>query len=349
MKEHDTPVAARPHQRIGRVSIVIPMRNEARHVPRLVDDLAHQDYDGELEVIVADGASIDGSAALLEAHAEKAGLALTVVDNPEQAVSTGLNRCIALARGDLIIRMDCHSRFPDNYVRRCVEAAEETDAWNVGGRVVPHGETAMERAVAAAMNSPFGGIGWTRHGGSPERVEVDTVTFGAFRPHVFSTVGLFDETLVRDQDDELNFRIRRAGGRIVLDPSIVTHYTPRGTWRGVFRQYFEYGLWKVAVMRKHRAVLGARSLAPVAFVGSTAALALAATVSRRSRFVFGAEAAAYTAGATAFGVLALRRHEAPARLLPRVMATFAAFHIGYGSGMAAGIARNLRHRSARAR
>lgn len=347
MKVQDASVQA--PDRIGRVSIVIPMFNEARHVPRLVDDLARQDYDGEVEIIVADGGSTDGSAELLEKHAEKAGLTLTVIDNPERAVPSGLNRCIALARGDLIIRMDCHSRFPADYVRRCVEVAEQTDAWNVGGRVVPRGETAMERAVAAAMDSPFGGIGWTRFGDAPGRFDVDTVTFGAFRPHVFSTVGLFDETLVRDQDDELNLRIRRAGGRIVLDTGIVTHYTPRGTLRGVFRQYFEYGLWKPAVMRKHRAVLGARSLAPVAFVGSIATLASASILSRRARWALAAETAAYATGATAFGVLALRRSAEPMRLLPRVMATFLAFHVGYGSGMAAGIVRDLREPSARAR
>ena len=137
--------------------------------------------------------------------------------------------------------------------------------------------------MACAMDSPFGGIGWTRMARRPGRAEVDTLTFGAFPPEVFARVGLFDERSMRNQDDELNVRIRRAGGHVVLDPSVQVFYRPRGELRAVWRQYRDYGRWKVPVMRKHRCVLTPRSLAPVAFLGVTAALASAAPASGAAR------------------------------------------------------------------
>ena len=316
--------------------MVAPLRDEAAHVEAFIGDLARQDYGGEVEVLVADGSSTDGSTELLLSESARRGLPLRIIDNPEGWVSPGLNRCIAEARGDLIVRVDCHTRYPADYLRRVAELSERTGAWNVGGRVVAEGETTMERAVAVAMNSPFGGIGWTRAATSDEPIEVDTVTFGAFRPEAFRHAGLFDESLVRNQDDEFNLRLRKAGGKIVLDPSFEVRYRPRGSLRGVWRQYHEYGLWKTSVMRKHKQVLSARSLAPGLLVGSLSVLALAAPFSRGARRMIAAELAVYAVGATGFAAVGLADRGEPTSLLPRVAATFAAFHLGYGSGMARG-------------
>jgi succinoglycan biosynthesis protein ExoA len=323
---------------IRRISVVAPMWNEAAHVEQLVADMAAQDVDREVELIVADGGSTDGSAERLVAAAEREGLEVTVLDNPARWVSHGLNRCIGAARGDLIVRVDCHSGYPPDYLRRCVAAAEETGADNVGGVFVPRGRTPMERAVACAMDSPFGGIHWTRHG-SDERVEVDTVPYGAFRPQVFERIGLFDETLVRNQDDELNLRLRLAGGQIVLDPAIRIFYTPRGSFRRVFRQYYEYGLWKPAVMLKHRQVVSARSMVPSAFVASVAVLAPLAPFLAPAAYLLAAELALYSTGAVGFGAAAVHGKRESWRLLPRVVASFPTFHVSYGLGMLHGWAR----------
>jgi glycosyltransferase involved in cell wall biosynthesis len=300
--------------------------------------LAAQDFSGEVEVIVADGGSTDGSAALLLAAAERLGLSLRIVDNPARWVSQGLNECIREARGDLIVRADCHSRYPQDYLRRCAKASEATGADNVGGLVLAFGRTPMERAAACAMDSPFGGIGWTRHESTGGPVEVDTVTFGAFRPEAFRRAGLFDESLHRNQDDEFNLRLRRSGGRIVLDPSIKLRYTPRGSVSKAFRQYFEYGRWKIPVMRKHRRILGARSLAPVVLVLSLLGLVVMALFWPPAALVLALEVAIYFVLGIAFGVSSLRRRREPIRLLPRVLAAFAAFHVGYGLGMLRGLA-----------
>src|SRR3954447_567529 len=315
------------------ISVISPMYNEAANIDGFIADLAAQDFAGDIELIVADGASTDGSVERLLAAGRAARIYVRVVDNPRRWVSPGLNACIAAARGDLIVRLDCHSRYPSDYLRRCAVAAEETGAWNVGGRLVPDGRTPTERAVACAMDVPFGGIGWTRAAGANRRVEVDTVTFGAFRPDVFRRIGGFDETLRRNQDDELNLRLRRAGGRIILDPAIVIRYLPRGSLAGVWRQYYEYGLWKVPVMLKHRRVLSLRSLAPMAFVVSTGALGLAGVRVRAARRLLAAEAGGYGAAAVTFAAAGLRRRREPWSLLPKVVAAFPAFHVAYGLGM----------------
>ena len=247
---------------ITRISVIAPLRNERANVDSFVSDLAAQDFEGELEVLVADGASDDGGIERLRAAARDAGLHLQVIDNAAGWVSPGLNACIREARGDLIVRLDCHSRYPRDYLRRCAEVSEETGAWNVGGRLVPTGTTPIERAVACAMDSPFGGIGWTRSGGAA-RAETDTVTFGAFRPEVFEHVGLFDEALVRNQDDEFNMRMRaRRRAASCSTPPSRWCIARAGRSAGVWRQYFEYGLWKVPVMLKHRRIATLRSSGP---------------------------------------------------------------------------------------
>jgi len=327
---------------IRKISIITPMRDESASIDAFVADLAAQDFGGELEILVADGGSADGSVEQLRTAAKHASLDLRILDNPAGWVSPGLNVCIREARGDLIVRLDCHSHYPADYVRRLAELAEHSGAWNVGGQVVPRGTTPMERAVACAMDSPFGGIGWTRMAENAEPVEVDTVTFGAFRPEAFREAGLFDEELVRNQDDEFNLRLREAGGRIVLDPTLTVYYKPRGSLAAVWRQYREYGLWKVPVMLKHRQVLTLRSIVPFAFVLSVAVLAGAAPASALARRVLAAELALYVGGALAFATKSVRANGEPLGQIPAVMATYPAFHVSYGIGMAEGWLRAVR-------
>jgi glycosyltransferase involved in cell wall biosynthesis len=326
------------------ISVIAPMLNEAAHVENLVHDLAAQDFDGRVEVLVADGGSSDGCEALLVAAARKANLDLTVLENPGRRVSPGLNACIRRGRGALFVRMDCHTRYPTDYLRRCFTAVAETGAWNVGGLLRTSGRTRTERAVACAMDSLFGGIDWTRHGSTTDRVDVDTVPFGAFPAEVFERIGLFDETLVRNQDDEFNLRIRRAGGRVVLDPALSTAYVPRGSLRGVFSQYYQYGLWKIPVLRKHRRI-GARSLVPAAFVLSLTGLACGGVLLPAARRLLVAEAGAYAILAVAFAVREVRRRQEDAALVPFVAAAFPAFHLGYGAGMLRGWLEHLRART----
>lgn len=350
--------------RVERISIIAPMLNESAHIEQFVADIGRQDFEGEVELIVADGGSTDGSVDLLKAAAERRGVVLSVLENRAGWVSHALNACVREARGDLLVRLDCHSRYPRDYLRRCALAAEETGALAVGGIIIAEGRTPLERAVACAMDSPFGGIGfyrifssdgslarrvagvfgipWARNAAGDSRVETDTVTFGAFRPEAFQRAGLFDETLRRNQDDEFNLRVRKAGGRVVLDPSIRVHYRPRGALRDVFRQYYEYGLWKVPVMRKHGQVPSPRSLAPLVLVSSAVLLASFAPRLPVARRLLAVELGAYAALAVGFGAIYVRRRRESWRLLPAVVTVFPTFHVAYGLGMLRGWLRPTR-------
>jgi succinoglycan biosynthesis protein ExoA len=325
-----------------KVSVLVPMRNEIGAIADLMADIARQDYEGEVEILVADGGSTDGSVEALAESADRLGLDVRLLPNPGRSVSYGLNACIGAASGDLFVRMDCHASYPPEYLRSCAELSAATGAANVGGVVVPRGRTATERGVACAMDSPFGGIGWTRLASSSNPVPVDTVTFGAFRREAFERTGLFEETLLRNQDDEFNLRLRRAGEKILLDPAIRVYYTPRASLALLFRQYYEYGLWKVPVMRKHRRVLSGRSLAPLGLVASLALLGVAAPINVKARRLLALETALYGASAVAFGLSSVRRRGEEMQLLPRVIAAFPTLHLAYGLGMACGLVRGAR-------
>ncbi len=322
---------------IQRVSIIVPMRNEEARVEELVADIAAQAFVGEIELLVADGCSSDRSVERLRAATERHQVSLTLIENPERLIPHALNACIRRAQGELIVRMDCHSRYPADYVARCIATIEKTGAWNVGGRTFPVGESRMQRAAACATDSPFGGIGWTRLGTAGDPIDADTVFPGAFRSYVFDRIGLFDESLPRNEDEDLNFRIRRAGGRVVLDPTIRVSYIPRDSATALFRQYMGYGRGKVDVMWKHHRPMTIRSVIPLGFVGSLAILGFLSIPSRRARRLLKTELAVYGSCMVGFAVHSIDRRSEPLPILPSVAVAFPLMHLGYGVGALAGI------------
>jgi glycosyltransferase involved in cell wall biosynthesis len=328
--------------KINHISVVIPMLNESRNIVQVIEDIALQDFSGAVEVFVADGGSTDGSRELLFDTAQRTGVNVTLIENPKRLVAHGLNACIQRANGDLIVRVDCRARLPHDYLSRLAACAEETDAWNVGAVVEPIGRTEMERAVACAMETPFGGIHWTRNDGANEPIEVDTVYLGAYRPVAFEKVGLFDASFVDNHDEEFNLRVRKAGGRIVLDPTLRIGYIPAGSFRGVMARYFPYGFYKPAAMRKHRQALGARSLVPSMFLCSLALLAATSVQFPAARRLLAAEIALYGAAAATFAATSVVRRRESWSLFPRILAVFPTFHLSYGVGMVAGWLRRQR-------
>jgi glycosyltransferase involved in cell wall biosynthesis len=324
------------------VTIISPCRNEAKRVAGFVRSLMAQELDGfTWEAIVADGKSDDGTREALDRCTP--GTNVRVIDNPERIVSTGLNRAVREARGRVIVRMDMHTEYAPNYVARCLELLNETGASNVGGpaRTKPAGRVGA--AIAAAYHSPFG-CGGARFHDPDYRGWVDTVTYGCWEKSYLETVGLFDEELVRNQDDELNLRIVRAGGRIWQDPSIVSWYQPRNSLRALFLQYFQYGFWKVAVIRKHRLPASPRHLIPGTFTAANLGLAIGLTLAALGgatsavQFLAGLWLLVWTAYlvlAAAASVHAARKHGWP--LLPLLPIVFATLHFSYGLGFLAGI------------
>ena len=247
------------------VSVVLPTLNERSFITDCLESLERQDHPGLIEILVIDGGSTDGTRQL----AERFGARVRVVDNP-RVTAAAMNVGIDAARGAVICRADAHTLYRHDYVARCVAVLDETGAANVGGRMRPVGTTAFGRAVAAVTASPFG-VGPGRFHYAEERQEVDTVYLGCWKRSTLVDAGGYDETDLQwaAEDQELNFRIRRNGGRIVLDPSITTHYFPRETPKALWRQYRNYGVAKASTLAKHHTLPTWRPLVPAALVSAT--------------------------------------------------------------------------------
>jgi len=320
------------------LTIVMPVRQEADVIERSVGAVLAQDYPGRLEVLVADGASTDGTRAVLDRLAATDDR-LSVLDNPEGIVPTGLNRALARARGAVVIRVDGHCEITPDYARRCVDALLTSGADCAGGVIHTEGGSREARAVALAQSSVLGVGGARFRTGADTPRFVDTLAFGAYHREVFDRIGPFDEELVRNQDDEFNLRLTQAGGRIWLDPTISTTYWSRGTVRGAFRQYFQYGLFKVRVAQKRRTLPSGRSLVPAVLVGGLAVTMVAGLLRRDPKLAVG-PLAAYAAGTVAAAAVEAHRDPGAAPLAPPA---FAALHLGYGAGVWWGLWRWRHH------
>jgi len=317
-------------------SVIMPVRNEAGFIRRSLAAVLDQDYpSGLMEVIVADGLSKYGTRdAVREMMGRHPNLRL--VDNPLRIVSTGLNRAIREAKGDVIVRVDGHTLVDRDYVSQCVTALRRSSADNVGGPMRAGGEGRFGRAVAVATSSRFG-VGGARFHYSDDEEWVDTVYMGAWRREVFDRIGLFDEEMVRDQDDELNYRLLDHGGRILLCPRIRSCYTVRGAPHALWRQYFQYGYWKVRVIQKHPRQVRLRQLVPPAFAAVLAGSVIAACLAPRAALLWGAVPASYTVANLLVSIVSARH--AGWSILPGLPLAFAILHLSYGLGFLAGLAR----------
>jgi glycosyltransferase involved in cell wall biosynthesis len=317
-------------------TIVMPVRNEGARLRRSLAAVLSQDYPSRLlEVIVADGMSEDDTRAIVKemmaSHPR-----LRMIDNPSRIVPTGLNCAIREARGDVIVRVDGHTVVARDYVSECLAALRRTAADNVGGPMRADGEGWFGKAVAAATSSPFG-VGGARFHYSESEEWVDTVYLGAWRRETLHRIGLFDEEMVRDQDDELNYRLLDRGGRILLSPKIRSSYTVRGTPRSLWRQYFQYGFWKVRVMQKHPRQIRLRQLAPPAFVAALVLSAAAAWMCPGAVLLWCTVPLAYAAANLAASLAGARG--AGWRTMPQLPLAYAIIHLAYGLGSLAGLAR----------
>ncbi|MCI0627104.1 MAG: glycosyltransferase family 2 protein [Acidobacteria bacterium] len=329
------------------VTVIIPCRDEVTHIERCLRGiLQFESPSGGFETLVADGLSDDGTAEIVRRLASK-NPQLRVIDNPVRIAPAGLNEAIRAARGRVIVRIDAHTEYAPDYLVRCLEVLSKTDADNVGGPARTKADSYIQKAVAAAYHSPFS-VGGARFHNPEYEGYVDTVTYGCWPRATFEKYGLFDEELVRNQDDEHNLRIIRGGGKIWQSPSIKSWYRPRSSLRALFKQYMQYGYWKVRVIQKHKLPASWRHLVPGFFVLTLATLFLLSTfcfllsafasgpvVRDPFSFSFLAALSSYLFAVLAASTLTARRTQW--HLLPALPAVFACYHFGYGLGFVRGI------------
>jgi succinoglycan biosynthesis protein ExoA len=318
------------------VSVIMPVRDEERHLAEAVARVLDQDYPGEVEIVLAVGPSRDRTAQIA-AQVAAADTRVRTVGNPIGRTPNGLNAAIAAASHKIIIRVDGHGLLSSGYIRRAVGVLQETGAANVGGIMQAEGETDFERAVARAMTSPLG-VGGARFHLGGEAGPADTVYLGVFRREVLERLGGYDEHFVRAQDWELNYRIRQAGETVWFTPDLVVTYRPRHSLGALARQFFRTGQWRREVIRRYPDTASPRYLAaPVVTAGVAvgAATGLAAAAGGPRWLALGWLApAGYTIGILVASLAEARGLPPRARVwLPAVLATM---HTSWGLGFVVG-------------
>jgi succinoglycan biosynthesis protein ExoA len=318
-----------------RVSVIIPARDEAAHIERCVRSVLAQEFEGSLEVLVVDGASTDGTGTIARAAGA------TVVENPERVIPTGLNRGLAAAGGDVVLRFDAHGAMPKGYVASCLRALEATDGPAiVGGWCEVRAAGPWGRALGEALASRIG-IGnarlWRRPSPGSGQREVDTVHFGCFRREVVEALGGWREDMLANEDFELGYRVRASGGKVVFDPAIWSVYHPRESLSAIARQFLNYGRWKAEVVAVAPRSLRARQLAPPALLATCVVAAAPSPLALPARTALAAYAATIAGRAA--------RSEAGWRLGVVLATMHVTWGVGLLGGLPAAAARRVRRSS----
>ncbi|MBK9925703.1 MAG: glycosyltransferase family 2 protein [Anaerolineales bacterium] len=317
-----------------KVSVIIPCYNEQSTIRLLLTALREQTFPrAEMEVVIADGMSSDGTRDAITAFQKVfPDLNVRVVDNTLRSIPSAVNRAIESSRGDIIVRLDAHSKPYPDYVANCVSAIEAGRGDNVGGvwEIHPGTDTWIAKSIAVAASHPLG-VGDALYRHATQAAEVDTVPFGSFKRSLIERVGLFDESLLTNEDYEFNARIRKAGGKIWLDPSIRSVYYARSTLLELARQYWRYGFWKWRMLRRYPDTLRWRQALPPLFVLSLLVLALASTFIPVVGIVLIAELAIY------FSIFLLAGFDKAVRLANPYLIiglplTIPVMHITWGAG-----------------
>ena len=322
------------------VSVVMPVRNEERHLRAAVAMVVDQDYPGELEVLLAVGPSRDATHAIARRLAD-ADARVRLIDNPAGRTPHALNLGIAAARYDIIVRVDGHGELIKGYVRRAVEVLQQTGAANVGGVMDAQGETPFEEAVAVTYTTKLGLGGSAFHLAESAAGPAETVFLGVFRRDALTAVGGFDETMHRAQDWELNHRLRARGETVWFSPDLRVTYRPRSGFVALARQMYETGKWRREVVRRYPDTASVRYLAPPAAVAALAVGTAAGLVGslRGSRVLRLGWAAplGYAVVVVGGSVVTARSMSRAARIrLPLVLATT---HLSWGAGFLVGLRR----------
>ena len=315
------------------VSVVMPVYNEEKYIEKCVDSLLLQDYPLEqMEWIFVDGCSKDRTVELLEGYRKKYPDLIKIYNNPNKIVPYAMNIGIAASSGKYIVRLDAHADYAIDYISKCVYYLENTEAENVGGVAETKANGFMGNAIAKMLSSKFG-VGNSQFRTNGESGYVDTVPFGAFKRDVFAKYGGYDERLVRNQDNEMNFRIRKNGGKIYLSKEIRLSYYCRDSVKGISDMAKKNGMWNIITMKLCPGSMGLRHFIPFLFVLSVLGLGILGLVHPIFWILLGLESSLYLL----LDVFFSAKQASSVKEFFALVGLFPIFHVAYGFGSMIGI------------
>lgn len=316
------------------VSVIVPCYNEEATIGDTLSAIYGQTFPrAEMEVVISDSMSTDRTRAVIadfqRAHPD---LSVRVVENAARVIPAALNRAIEAAQGEIIVRMDAHSKPHPDYVENCVRALDEGLGANVGGiwEIQPGASGWVAAGIAAAASHPLG-AGDAAYRLRPEAGAVDTVPFGAYRKSLVDEIGAFDESLLSNEDYEFNVRVRRAGKTVWLDPRIRSVYYARSDFGALVKQYWRYGFWKARMLRRYPETLRWRQFLPPVFVAGLILL-LAFSFWLPARILLALELSAYLFVLLAAGIQQAVKRGQPALVFGFPIAV-AVIHFSWGAGL----------------
>ncbi|MCF7955125.1 MAG: glycosyltransferase family 2 protein [Phycisphaerae bacterium] len=312
------------------VSVIIPIRNEEKFIGKCLDSFLPQiESRDDIEILCVNGRSTDKTQEVIDGYS-KLNNHIKTIDNPDKIVPTGLNVAIRSSSAKYIMVVGCHAEYAPDYIAKCLEVIQRTNADQVGGylKTLPGQNTKNGNVIAAATSCIFG-IGNSKFRMEGPEQEVDTVPFGMYRREVFDKIGLYDERLVRNQDIELNKRLLKANGKIVISPEIKLSYFNRATYSGLWQQAFNNGLWNPYTIWLTGGGLSVRHFVPMVFVLSLIIFAIASCFYWPISFLLLADVLAYSSLAAIMAIKVAAKDKVSAA---KVLWAFLTLHIAYGLG-----------------
>jgi glycosyltransferase involved in cell wall biosynthesis len=315
------------------VSVIVPIRNEEKYIEKCIQSITSQNYPFEkLEVIFIDGLSEDKTREIVNKYITIYPSKISLLINPNKTVPYAMNIGIENSKGRYIVRLDAHSEYNSDYISKCVSTLEDTDADNVGGLALTKGVGIIGENFANVLSSKFG-VGNSSFRTNASSGYVDTVPFGAFKRETFQKFGLFDERLIRNQDYELNYRIRNKGGKIFLNSDIKLTYYCRNTIKGILKQSYENGKWNIITSKLCPGTMSIRHFIPLLFFLSLIILPILTIIFPIFSWLLVGELGIYLLLALLISFMSASR----TIYIPLLFCLFPIFHISYGFGSFVGL------------